>query len=145
MPGRPGPHPPQHGALPDETMTRPTDRLGRSGERLAADYLQGRGYELIARNVRRREGEVDLVAVDGGVEGGALVFVEVKLRRPGQAGRAIEALSPAKQRRLRNLAVAYAADHPELPDQQRIDVVAIDLGEDGSVASFEHVVSAVEG
>ncbi|MXZ45645.1 MAG: YraN family protein [Chloroflexi bacterium] len=126
-------------------MTRPTDRLGRSGERLAADYLQACGYELIARNVRRREGEVDLVAVDAGVEGGALVFVEVKLRRPGQAGRAIEALSPAKQSRLRNLALAYAAEHPELPDQQRIDVVAIDLGDDGSVASFEHVVNAVEG
>ena len=126
-------------------MTRPTDRLGRSGERLAADYLVGRGYELIARNVRRREGEVDLVAVDGAVEGGTLVFVEVKLRRPGHAGRAIEALSPAKQRRLRDLALAYAAEHPELPDQQRIDVVAIDLARDGSVESFEHVVNAVEG
>ena len=126
-------------------MTRPTDRLGRSGERLAADYLQRLGYELIARNVRRREGEVDLIAVDSGIDGGTLVFVEVKLRRPGQAGRAIEALSPAKQRRLRDLALAYAAEHPELPEQQRIDVVAIDLAADGSVASFEHVINAVEG
>ncbi|MCY4455770.1 MAG: YraN family protein [Chloroflexi bacterium] len=126
-------------------MTRPTDRLGRSGERLAADYLQRHGYELIARNVRRREGEVDLIALDGTLEAGTLVFVEVKLRRPRQAGRAIEALSTAKQRRLRNLALAYAAEHPELPEQQRIDVVAIDLGDDGSVASFEHVVNAVEG
>lgn len=122
-------------------MTRPTDRLGRSGERLAADYLAGQGYELIARNVRRREGEVDLVALDGG----ALVFVEVKLRRPGAKGRAIEALSAAKQRRLRELALAYGADHPALPRRQRIDVVAIDLAADGSVASFEHVVNAVEG
>ena len=121
-------------------MTKPTDRLGRSGERLAADYLAGRGYELIARNVRRREGEVDLVALDGG----ALVFVEVKLRRPGVKGRAIEALSAAKRRRLRDLALAYAADHPALPSRQRIDVVAIDLAADGSVASFEHVVNAVE-
>ena len=88
---------------------------------------------------------MDLIALDGAVGGGTLVFVEVKLRRPGQAGRAIEALSPAKQRRLRDLALAYAAEHPELPEQQRIDVVAIDLGEDGSVASFEHVVNAVEG
>ena len=126
-------------------MTRPTDRLGRSGERLAADYLQRLGYELIARNVRRREGEVDLITVDSGIDGGTLVFVEVKLRRPGQAGRAIEALSAAKQRRLRDLALAYAAEHPELPEQQRIDVVAIDLAADGSVASFEHVINAVEG
>ena len=122
-------------------MTRATDRLGSSGERLAAEYLSGQGYELVARNVRRREGEVDLVALDGAT----LVFVEVKLRRPGQTGRAIEALSPAKQRRLRELAAAYGAEHPELPEQQRIDLVAIDLAADGSVASFEHVANAVEG
>ena len=121
-------------------MTKATDRLGRSGERLAADYLAGRGYELVARNVRRREGEVDLIALDGG----ALVFVEVKLRRPRQAGRAIEALSARKQRRLRELAAAYGAEHPELPTDLRIDLVAIDLGEDGSVASFEHIENAVE-
>ena len=122
-------------------MTRATKRLGNAGERLAADYLATQGYQLLARNVRRREGEVDLVALDGAT----LVFVEVKLRRPGQTGRAIEALSPAKQRRLRQLAAAYGADHPELPEQQRIDLVAIDLAADGSVASFDHVTSAVEG
>jgi putative endonuclease len=122
-------------------VTKATDRLGRSGERLAADYLSERGYRLIARNVRRREGEVDLIAVDGG----ALVFVEVKLRRPGPAGRAIEALSPSKQRRLRELAEAYAAEHPELPADQRIDLVAIDLAADGSVEAFEHIENAVEG
>ena len=122
-------------------MTRPTDRLGRSGERLAADYLERHGYTVIDRNVRRREGEVDLIARDAET----LVFVEVKLRRPGQAGRAIEALSASKQRRLVELATAYGAEHPELPEDYRIDVVAIDLAADGSVASFEHVVSAVEG
>ena len=122
-------------------MTKATDRLGRSGERLAADYLSGRGYQLVARNVRCREGEVDLIVLDGC----ALVFVEVKLRRPGQTGRAIEALSAAKQRRLRELAAAYGAENPELPADQRIDLVAIDLAEDGSVASFGHIKNAVEG
>ena len=122
-------------------MSRATDRLGRSGERLAADYLKARGYRLVDRNVRRREGEVDLVAL----QGGTLVFVEVKLRRPRQAGRAIEQLSARKQRRLRALAAAYGMEHPELPADQRIDLVAIDLAADGSVASFQHIRSAVEG
>ena len=71
-------------------------------------------------------------------------FTEVKLRRPGRAGRAIEALSARKQRRLRELAAAYGAEHPELPADLRIDLVAIDLGADGSVASFEHIENAVE-
>ncbi len=40
-------------------------RLGASGERLAAHYLEQRGYRVIERNVRRAEGEIDLVAVIG--------------------------------------------------------------------------------
>lgn len=115
--------------------------LGRLGERLAADYLAERGHRVVATNVRRREGEIDLITLDGDT----LVFVEVKLRRSATYGGAIQALSPAKQRRMAALAEAYAAEHPELPSRQRIDLVAIDLGRDGSVARLEHIESAVEG
>lgn len=122
-------------------MSRATDRLGSAGERYAADYLQRHGYRIVDRNVRRREGELDLVAVDGG----CTVFVEVKTRRPGVQGGAIEAVSEAKGRRLAMLAEAYAAEHPELPADLRIDLVAVDLAADGSVASLRHVQNAVEG
>lgn len=121
-------------------MTNRAMRLGQSGERLAADYLKREGYELVERNVRRAEGEIDLVAVDETTT----VFVEVKLRRPGGAGKATESLSEAKKRRMSQLAVAYAADHPELPQDLRIDLIAIDLKVDGSVGSVQHVRSAVE-
>lgn len=126
-------------------MSDPRRRLGAAGERLAADHLENRGYRLIERNVRRREGEVDLIAIDSSVPSEVLVFVEVKLRRPRSTGRAVEALSRHKQRRLQALAEAYAAEHPELPADLRIDLVAIDLAADGSVAALEHVESAVEG
>ena len=115
--------------------------LGRLGERLAADYLIDHGHRVVATNVRRREGEIDLITV----EGDTLVFVEVKLRRSATFGGAIQALSAAKQRRMAALAEAYAAEHPELPERQRIDLVAIDLGRDGTVARLEHIESAVEG
>ena len=115
-------------------------RLGRLGEQLAAEYLQGRGYEVIERNVRRREGEIDLVAV----RDGTLVFVEVKLRTPGPMGGAVEAVTSTKRRRLRELAGAYAAEHPELPSDLRIDVVAIDLTPDGDVGAVQHLESAIE-
>jgi putative endonuclease len=115
-------------------------RLGQSGERLASDYLRKEGYEVVERNVRRPEGEIDLVALDKDT----LVFVEVKLRRPGGAGKATEALSEAKKRRMAELAVAYAADHPDLPQLLRVDLIAIDLKVDGSVGSVQHVRSAVE-
>ncbi|MDP6605026.1 MAG: YraN family protein [Dehalococcoidia bacterium] len=115
-------------------------RLGRRGEDLAAEYLAERGYEVIERNVRRREGEIDPVALHRKT----LVFVEVKLRSPGPFGGAVEALTGRKQRRLRELAAAYSADHPELPGDLRIDLVAIDLKEDGDV-DVQHLESAIEG
>lgn len=121
-------------------MTTRAQRLGESGERLAADYLQKQGYEIVDRNVRRREGEMDLVAVDDDT----LVFVEVKVRRPGGTGKAAESLSEAKKKRLSNLAMAYAADNPGRPESLRIDLIAIDLKVDGSVGSVQHVKSAVE-
>ncbi len=122
-------------------MTTPRRRIGDAGERLAAEYLERRGHRVIARNVRRREGEIDLVTVDGDT----LVFVEVKLRRPRAFGSAVEALTVAKQRRLQTLAEAYAAEHPELPRSQRIDLVAIELAADGSLGEVRHIESAVEG
>jgi putative endonuclease len=39
--------------------------LGASGEALAAEHLRRLGYQLLARNVRTRHGEIDLIAFDG--------------------------------------------------------------------------------
>ena len=126
-------------------MSDPRRRIGAAGERLAAAHLEELGYEVLDRNVRRREGEVDLIAVDRAPREPVLVFVEVKLRRPRATGRAVEALSRHKQTRLRALAEVYASEHPELPADLRIDLVAVDLASDGSVESLNHVVNAVEG
>ncbi|MPZ99332.1 MAG: YraN family protein [Dehalococcoidia bacterium] len=123
-------------------MTDRTRRLGEAGERLAADYLQNQGYRIVERNVRRREGEIDLIAVQ---DNGTLVFVEVKLRRSSRTGGAIQSISPAKEARLRTLAEAYIAEHPDLPEDLRIDVVAIDLTVSGEVGKLQHIQNAVEG
>ncbi|MDT7551180.1 MAG: putative endonuclease, partial [Actinomycetota bacterium] len=44
---------------------RPSDELGRYGEELAARHLTDAGMEVLARNWRCREGELDIVARDG--------------------------------------------------------------------------------
>jgi putative endonuclease len=116
-------------------------QLGQRGEDVAARYLEDHGYKVIDRNVRRREGEIDLIVT----RKKTLVFVEVKLRSPGPFGGAIQALTAAKQRKLRELAAAYSAEHPELPSDLRIDLVAIDLDGGGEVGEVQHVESAVEG
>ena len=122
-------------------MTTPRARIGAAGERLAADYLRQHGHRVIATNVRRREGEIDLVTLDGDT----LVFVEVKLRRRSRFGTAVEALSPAKQRRMAALAEVYAAEPPELPRQLRVDLVAVDLAADGTLLAVQHLENVVEG
>jgi putative endonuclease len=85
---------------------------------------------------------VDLIAVEPTTA--TLVFVEVKLRKSRGTGSAIESLSARKQERLMALAEVYAAEHPELPEDLRVGLVAIDLASDDSIRSLEHVRSAVE-
>src|SRR5690606_41643118 len=113
---------------------------GQAGQRQADSSRQRNGYRSVDRDVRHPEGEVNIVAQDQQT----LVLVEEKKRRPGVTGKAVESLSEAKKRKLSGLAMAYHADHPELPSDLRIDLVAIDLKVDGSVGSVQHVQSAVE-
>jgi putative endonuclease len=63
--------------------------LGYLGERAAEKYLKRKGYKIVARGLRLRGGELDLVAVDGRT----VVFVEVKTRRSEQFGHPAEAIS----------------------------------------------------
>jgi putative endonuclease len=81
-------------------------RLGSRGEQLTADWYLARGYRVVARNWRCREGEIDLV-LEGERD---LVFCEVKTRTSHRFGLPAEAVTPAKQRRLRVLAVRYLAE-----------------------------------
>lgn len=80
-------------------------RLGARGEQLAAEWYADRGYQVLARNWRCREGEIDLVLA----RAGELVFCEVKTRTSDRFGTPAEAVTPAKQRRLRMLAARYLA------------------------------------
>ncbi|HEV8116070.1 MAG TPA: YraN family protein, partial [Acidimicrobiales bacterium] len=83
-------------------MTFERIALGRAVEERAASWYQAHGYDVVARNWRCREGEVDLVAVRR--RDGLVVFCEVKARRSARFGSAAEAVGRNKQARLRRLA-----------------------------------------
>jgi len=100
---------------------RTTTELGQRGERIAARYLTDRGLRLLDRNWRCREGELDIVARDGD----AIVFCEVKTRREVGFGHPVEAVTQAKQRRLRLLAHRWLAAHDEHAPNLRFDVVGV--------------------
>jgi len=94
---------------------------GRAAEAIAADHLRGRGIAIVERNVRSRHGEIDLVARDGET----LVFVEVRLRRPGRFGSAAESVDAGKQARMVAAAREYLARLARTPPC-RFDVVLLD-------------------
>jgi putative endonuclease len=98
-----------------------TLQLGSLGEHIAATYLTDVGLRVLDRNWRCREGELDLVARDGD----ALVFCEVKTRRGTGFGYPVEAVTAAKQRRLRTLAQRWLAAHDEHAPGLRFDVVGV--------------------
>lgn len=97
-------------------------RPGRSGEDLAAAYLQRKGMAILARNYRCRAGEIDLVARDGAV----VVFVEVKERRSESHGTAVEAVTWRKRQRVLRAARVYASVNGLTDAPVRFDVLAID-------------------
>jgi putative endonuclease len=105
--------------------------------------LEARGYRHVTSNWHCRAGEIDLVMLDG--EG--LVLVEVKTRRGELAGRAEEAITGAKARKLLAAGEWFLADHPEHQHRiWRVDLVAITLHPaSGNLSSSHYVNAIVEG
>lgn len=111
-----------------------TRRVGELGERIAESFLALRGLRVVRRNVVVAGREIDLVARSGRY----LVAVEVKLRRGGSFGRAVEAVDRRKlagiQRALECL--SSAADPGLFP---RVDLVVIDVQDDVGRMVIEHI------
>lgn len=99
-------------------------RKGASGEAQAYHFLRKSGYKVVARNYRKRFGEIDLVAWDRDV----LAFVEVKYRTGGMRGRPEEAVTPFKQKQICRVAREYRARHRLHDINYRFDIVAIQEG-----------------
>lgn len=126
---------------PAQTATRGNrTRLGRSGERLAAVWLEARGYRIVGRNWRCAYGELDLIAEDRD----ELVFVEVKTRRGERMGAPEEAVTRVKRRRLVTSALAYLAAEGAEDRPYRIDVIAVELAPNGTLLAVRHYPRSVE-
>lgn len=95
--------------------------LGRRGEAVAGRYLCDSGMVVLSRNWRCRDGELDLVAVDGR----CLVVCEVKTRSGTAFGHPAEAVTPAKARRIRGLAAAWRSAHDIGGCATRFDIVSV--------------------
>jgi putative endonuclease len=112
----------------------PRQDLGRRGEEAAARWYVAAGYEIVARNWRCPGGEIDLVVMD---PGGGIVFCEVKTRSSTAFGSPEEAVTVAKQCRLRRLAAQWLSDRRTngAPTRSvRFDVAAVMVDRAGALA-----------
>ena len=107
-------------------MTAARIALGQAVEERAASWYHAHGYEVVDRNWRCPEGEVDVVAVRR--RDRLVVFCEVKARRSARFGSAAEAVGREKQARLRRLAATWLAGHRCGAAGVRFDVAAWDAG-----------------
>ena len=105
-----------------ETNTRtPGHDLGRAAETLAAASLRSQRLVILSRNWRCREGELDIVATDGY----RLIVVEVKARSSGEFGSPAEAITAAKQARIRAATQAWLRRYQLGWCPVRFDVVSV--------------------
>ena len=108
-------------------MTRARRALGAAGEAAVAAWYADRGYHIVARNWRCPAGELDLVVR----KGRTLVFCEVKSRSSSAFGAPVEAVTTAKQARLRRLAGRWleAGGTQARASDLRFDVASVLAGE----------------
>ncbi len=99
-----------------------TRQIGSEKEELAVKYLQEQGMQILERNFRNRQGEIDII----GRHEGYLVFVEVKYRTGNRQGSPAEAVDYRKQRQICKVADYYRMVH-RLSEQTwvRYDVIAV--------------------
>ncbi len=113
---------------------RVANPVGKKGEDEACIFLEKKGYKVIERNFRGKNGEIDIIALEQNV----LVFIEVKTRTSSQFGTPFEAITHWKLEALIRTAQFYKAFHQNVPNQMRIDAIAVVLDSIDEVESIEH-------
>ena len=125
--------------MDDSDLRDPRHRFGQTSEVMAEEFLLAKGYRILARNVRTRLGELDIVAEDKGV----LVFIEVKGRITEAFGGALLAVNRRKQAKLVKLASQYLAQRHWSDRPCRFDVVLVQ-GPPSAGGRIEHVQNAFD-
>ena len=112
--------------------------LGQHAEQLAADYLERRGYAVLARNWRRPEGELDIVL---GLDG-LCVFVEVRSRTGTDSGHPLETIDARKRARVLRAARMYIDEEHPNAAAYRFDVVGVTFALDESPPELVYIEDA---
>jgi putative endonuclease len=101
-------------------------KRGEEGERAAAEYLIGKGFEIVERNYRYRHSEIDLIVK----QGQWLVFVEVKTRSSAVYGHPEDFVDEAKEAKILEGAEHFIFDR-DWKGQVRYDIIAVSIKKTG--------------
>jgi len=103
--------------------------VGAFGENAVAEVMQAKGFIVVDRNWRIKEGEIDIVAQHAD---GIYAFIEVKTRTSLAFGHPLESITSDKAHRLQRLALAWLATHQSLGHEYRIDCAAVIINSNGT-------------
>ena len=111
-------------------------KIGKEGERLAADFLIQKGFDVVCRNYRYRKAEIDLIVR----RDDWLLFVEVKTRSSSAYGQPEEAVTAKKVRMLYDAAEEYIFSI-DWNGHVRFDIVSVKLGNPPEIIHFEDAIN----
>ena len=116
-----------------------TKLIGAYGEQIAARYLRGEKYSILAANYIAGSGEIDIIAQKGKV----ICFIEVKTRKEGGLFAPAEAVNYRKQNNIKSAASAYMNRY-KLKNETRFDIIEVLLSEENlyNVSSINHIKNA---
>lgn len=111
--------------------------IGNTGEDLACQYLEAKGWTILDRNYYFDRAEVDVIAKDGEVT----VFLEIKLRSTTRFGQPFEYVTENKVKKVFKAAEAWAREHDLQDSPMRFDIIGIVKKKDQD-PEFNHIEDA---
>lgn len=111
------------------------NELGKTGEAIAAEYLEKKGFEILERNWQYNHKEIDLIALHDNY----LVIIEVKTRTTDGWENPKEAITNGKIKFIVEATEAYI-NETDIDNEVRFDVVT--LIPDGENWTIEHIDEA---
>ncbi len=108
--------------------------LGKTGEKLAQDYLKRKGYRILEANYRCTIGEIDIIAE----KKGRLAFIEVRTRSSREFGTPEESITEAKKEKLASLCMEYVSSH-NVSREWHLDLVAVEFNREGKLQRIDHL------
>jgi putative endonuclease len=112
--------------------------FGKEAEEVSANYLQKKGYQIIARNFYYQKGEIDIIALYHQ----QIVVVEVKARNSNLFQEPYEAVNKKKIKLIVNATDAYLQQQNR-KESVRFDIISV-LKEKSGNLNITHIEDAFE-